>query len=133
YFRLLKRIDNMDSSPTISLGWTGSGGFYLFSPQNKWLYNEKRGIFPRRIVPLIYYTRVTLPDFNARADTQTFFGFPSTKMRTFCRLAPHFLRVAFIAWERRLPKDAFLPVITHFFAILIPPHSINRTKNEQIY
>jgi len=37
YFRLLKRIDNMDSSPTISLGWAGSGGFYLFSPYDKCL------------------------------------------------------------------------------------------------
>lgn len=30
-----------------------------------------------------YYTRSTFPDFNARAETQTRFGFPSTKMRTF--------------------------------------------------
>lgn len=29
------------------------------------------------------YTRSTLPDFKARADTYTFLGFPFTRIRTF--------------------------------------------------
>ena len=29
------------------------------------------------------YTRSTLPDLRARAETQTRFGFPSTRIRTF--------------------------------------------------
>lgn len=29
------------------------------------------------------YTRSTLPDLKARAETQTRFGFPSTRIRTF--------------------------------------------------
>lgn len=30
-----------------------------------------------------YYTRCTLPDFSARAETHTRFGLPSTRIRTF--------------------------------------------------
>ena len=50
----------------------------------------------------VNYTRCTLPDFNARAETQTFLGSPSTKIVTFCRLAPKRRFVLFIALEREL-------------------------------
>lgn len=71
-------------------------------------------------MPFLYYTRSTFPDFRARAETYTRFGFPFTKIRTFCKLAPHLRRLAFSAWDRALPKEAFLPVTMHLRAIYVP-------------
>ncbi len=65
------------------------------------------------------YTRSTLPDLNALAETQTRLGFPSTRIRTFCRLAPHVRLLAFIACERALPVVVFFPVTTHLRGIMI--------------
>jgi hypothetical protein len=69
---------------------------------------------------LTYYTRSTLPDLNALVETQTRLGFPSTRIRTFCKLAPHVRLLAFIACERALPDVVFLPVTTHLRGIMIP-------------
>lgn len=69
----------------------------------------------------VNYTRCTLPDFNARAETQTFLGSPSTKIVTFCRLAPKRRFVLFIALERELPDLALRPVTKHTLAIVFPP------------
>lgn len=63
------------------------------------------------------YTRLILPDFNARADTYTRCGLPSTIMRTFCKFAFQLRRFEFSAWERLLPDPVLRPVITHCLAI----------------
>lgn len=39
--------------------------------------------FLEYVINIRNYTRVTLPDFKARAETHTRFGLPSTRMRTF--------------------------------------------------
>ena len=73
-------------------------------------------------MPFLFYTRVTLPDFNARAETYTRLGLPFTNIRTFCKVAPHQRRDEFNACERAIPKPAFYPVTTHLRAIsFVPP------------
>ncbi len=66
------------------------------------------------------YTRSTLPERSALAETYTRLGFPLTKIRTFCKFAPQVRLLAFIACERLLPERVALPVITHLRAIYIP-------------
>lgn len=57
--------------------------------------------------PKFGYTRVTLPDFNVRAEIQTFFGLPSTKILTFCRFGFQLRFDWFNACERFLPNVVF--------------------------
>ena len=59
---------------------------------------------------MVGYTRLTSPDFKALVLTYTRFGFPSTKMRTFCRLAPHFRLVLRWEWLIVFPVRLRLPV-----------------------
>ena len=56
------------------------------------------------------YTRSTLPDLSARAETQTFLGLPSTRIRTFCTLIPQVRFVLFNACERLFPDFGDFPV-----------------------
>jgi len=60
-----------------------------------------------------FQTRLTNPDFSALALTQTRFGLPSTRIRTFCTLTPHLRFVRLLAWETLWPVPGFLPVIKH--------------------
>lgn len=56
------------------------------------------------------YTRSTLPDFKARAETHTFLILPSSFILTFCKLAPKVRFVLLFAFERWFPRLALRPV-----------------------
>ena len=55
---------------------------------------------------------------RARAEILVFLGLPSTITVAVCKLTCHFLALAFMAWERRLPIKGPTLVILHFLAIV---------------
>jgi hypothetical protein len=62
--------------------------YNLASPKcgdTRLMWEQHRSLYP--------YTRVTLPAFKALVLTYTRFGFPSTRIRTFWTLTPHFFLV----------------------------------------
>ncbi len=87
--------------------------------------NKKTGLPHKDLffisIYVVNYTRVTLPDFKARVETQTFLGLPSTRILTFCKLAFQRRLVEFNACERLLPVEALRPVTKHSLPIIVPP------------
>ena len=75
---------NVPDGPTLTLIADGDGVNYTVGGGNPIeimdlsSYKTKKKAFR-----LLFYTRSTLPDLSARADAQTFLGFPLTRIVTF--------------------------------------------------